>query len=277
MLGTVSRGSPQPLPTGGGCWWHSGCCSPGPGRPPPRCVCPPAASPKCQPQQSGGNPKPSFCSDSQQFPELNHGSFQALLALPFRAGAVPWAKHPLGAPSPPRSPSHLRGSRCAPSPPAVPPPQPRPRSSPCRPRTGSARLGGGVRQRGLLAPCGFFLGSVRPSTALPDSPEPAGPGPVGNGRGAAGARPSPPGFGVLTPIASPRASAHAARLFPGAVWVGGFMAHSSLLPPPVPAPWVPHCSARKAAPQLSKKSLLQGKTSPRAQGPVRAELAPPRV
>lgn len=134
MLGTVSRGSPQPLPTGGGCWWHSGCCSPGPGRPPPSCVCPPAASPKCQPQQSGGNPKPSFCSDSQQFPELNHGSFQALLALPFRAGAVPWAKHPLGAPSPPRSPSHLRGSRCAPSPPrgapaaAAPPQLPLPAS-----------------------------------------------------------------------------------------------------------------------------------------------------
>lgn len=109
MLGTVSRGSPQPLPTGGGCWWHSGCCSPGPGRPPPRCVCPPAASPKCQPQQSGGNPKPSFCSDSRQFPELSRGPFQApslrLLCL-FGPGlspgpSTPWEpRAPLPVPSP---------------------------------------------------------------------------------------------------------------------------------------------------------------------------------
>lgn len=133
MLGTVSRGSPQPLPTGGGCWWHSGCCSPGPGRPPPRCVCPPAASPKCQPQQSGGNPKPSFCSDSQQFPELNHGSFQApsphLLCL-FGPGlspgpSTPWeprAPPPLPVPSPgvPVRPEPPRGAPAAAAPPQLP-------------------------------------------------------------------------------------------------------------------------------------------------------------
>lgn len=157
MLGTVSRGSPQPLPTGGGCWWHSGCCSPGPGRPPPRCVCPPAASPKCQPQQSGGNPKPSFCSDSQQFPELNHGSFQALLALPFRAGAVPWAKHPLGAPSPP----HPRPISGGPGAPRSPPRCPRRSRAPAAPPAGLGPgahgwEGGGSGRGGSWHLVGFF-------------------------------------------------------------------------------------------------------------------------